>query len=1437
MLVPSLLFILVMAIAIVAITKSKMLNKLFKRLLIGCLSFSLFVTSPLLIIPLNLHNDAAFAAGTDPCATPGNDGVGNVTTIVNSYFAANSGTLNAGVANTTITLGTQSGATTPVAVGDLLMLIQMQDADINSSNSDSYGDGVAGGGDGGVPAIPAYTSGTVGFPATGASGHTAINNAGRYEFVQAIAVSGGGGSGSTITIKGTGANRGLNYRYRQANFVAGTSGRRSYQIIRVPQYASMTLAMGAASVVPPWNGTIGGVFAVDVAGQINFAGQTLDLRGKGFRGGAGRKLELLNSPVIADSNYDYRTDTAVQPNKNGSKGEGIAGTPRYVLNYFDPSTISADGNPTGTLAFTDNIDEGYVNGSYSRGAPSNAGGGSTDGNDRSLNDFNSGGGGGGNGGDGGNGGRSFSNQIPTGGYGGKAFTTTEIDNGQRLIMGGGGGAGTTNNGSRSISRGQTSSNYSDGSPTSANQQESDTPAGIFSSGGAGGGVVIIRANNLTGNGIVDLRGVAGLSVGRDGAGGGGAGGTAYITANTSTASINVQGSGGPGGYATFGLAHGPGGGGGGGVLVRKTPISSSITFDLSGGAGGQTGTTNNSGPPNHGAVAGVGVNLEINAVDSPGIKSGDQCVPQLTVIKTTSTPEITKPATGAMTAIYKIKVTNAANKSPATNLRISDTLPAGFTYLATTSVTCTTSTVAGPCGTTVTDLSATRSTTTDPTVPATPSWGTFRIPDQESVEITFTVSIPNAQALGTYQNPATATYDDPARTVANGTTTATYDTANTGEDVTITAASQTPFVCDGRFYQIRATGNNSTLYLINRFNSPYSDITLSSTSTNTVLNGLGYNPLDNYMYALLRGTSSGDTSGVTTTNALYRLSNNAIVSFGGITGLPSVAPNRFAPTAADFGPDGSYYVSRAGGSTELYKINIATRTATLITMSQNTGNIGDFAYNRIDGQLYGVGGAGNTTLFKINPVTGSVTTVTITGTSITPEAWGTAFFDPIGTFYAYSNGGRFYRINKDTGVATLLSNAPGASVSDGAVCQFTSEKIDTVKSAGTVTRVNATTFDIPYTVQVKNTGVFNAPNVQITENFNLDPTFTAGSPTISIPVAPAVTSGTLTVNPSFTGITPTTYNLLSGTNSLAAGASGTITFTVRLVYPSAGVVPTAVLNNQVYASTITSTTAPSTPNPGFTFPSGIPVPPPDLLTADISTNSNALPVTANGDTPSPTPVNLPTASNPNLLLVKRITAINDVPIATAVNDGVASADDNANWRSTTSTTPISPAAPNDYLKGDITRSGVKPGDRIEYTIYFLSAGDTDITSVTICDLIPPNTTFVNNAYDVVGGGSNLGIVFANSTIITPTSYLTGLFDSDRAKFYPANTVPPTTCKNPTNNANLTSGDNTDGIVVVDVVQRTTAIIPVPANEKIPFATGVGTPANSYGFVRFQVKVK
>ncbi|HEY9650765.1 MAG TPA: hypothetical protein V6C95_08885 [Coleofasciculaceae cyanobacterium] len=194
---------------------------------------------------------------------------------------------------------------------------------------------------------------------------------------------------------------------------------------------------------------------------------------------------------------------------------------------------------------------------------------------------------------------------------------------------------------------------------------------------------------------------------------------------------------------------------------------------------------------------------------------------------------------------------------------------------------------------------------------------------------------------------------------------------------------------------------------------------------------------------------------------------------------------------------------------------------------------------------------------------------------------------------------------------------------------------------------------------------------------------------------------------------------------------------------------------------------------------------------------------------------IPVASNPNLLLVKRITAINGVDFTNFVDDPISNNDNASNWPTPSST----------YLRGAIN-STVKPGDGVEYTIYFLSNGSKNATNVKLCDLVPTNTTFVPTAFNGLtpteGGlpGSDRGIALAlNSTSLpaNPTVYLTNTGDTDRGQFFPPGTSLPTAC----------SGNNTNGSVVVGVVT---------APNALPPATAPGTPSNSYGFIRFRVKV-
>src|SRR5438132_1683094 len=319
------------------------------------------------VIALGFPSIPASAAGG--CATPGRDGTATLNGVINTYYPGSGTATGSGA----ITLGAATGAATPIAIGDLVLIIQMQDATINATNTGAYGDGVAGD------------------PATG---WTSLNNAGLYEY--AVATSAVPLAGGSLTISGALINT-----YTQAAPTAA-QGQRDFQVIRVPQYVAATLTAGLTAT--PFNGSTGGVLVFDVDGALNLNGAAVSVSQSGFRGGLGRQL----AGGAGGTGTDYVNLSANL--FHAQKGEGIAGTPQYV---FSPLTGAANNN----------LVDGYPNGSTARGAPATAGGGGTDPHP-SANDQNTGGGGGANGGAGGMGGHSWTTHPAVGGFGGTAFPAT-----------------------------------------------------------------------------------------------------------------------------------------------------------------------------------------------------------------------------------------------------------------------------------------------------------------------------------------------------------------------------------------------------------------------------------------------------------------------------------------------------------------------------------------------------------------------------------------------------------------------------------------------------------------------------------------------------------------------------------------------------------------------------------------------------------------------------------------------------------------------------------------------------------------------------------------------------------------------------------------------------------------------------------------------------
>ncbi len=220
----------------------------------------------------------------------------------------------------------------------------------------------------------------------------------------------------------------------------------------------------------------------------------------------------------------------------------------------------------------------------------------------------------------------------------------------------------------------------------------------------------------------------------------------------------------------------------------------------------------------------------------------------------------------------------------------------------------------------------------------------------------------------------------------------------------------------------------------------------------------------------------------------------------------------------------------------------------------------------------------------------------------------------------------------------------------------------------------------------------------------------------------------------------------------------------------------------------------------------------------------------------------PSSSNPNVLLVKRITQINNDTVSVGGDDlsGYINQDDATNPYDDNDITvaePVDPGDPpkdtdqwpdpNTNLIGGIDGGNVMPNDEIEYTIYYLSSGDATAESVLFCDYVPTFTSFIPNGYTGSTPQASGGIGGADLSIELyrdgSTDYHTGANDGDSATYFgpgidPANSFPDIDCDGDGNGTNA----NPNGAVVVNL-------------GDLPDATSDATGA--YGYVRFRTRVK
>ncbi|MEN9579725.1 MAG: hypothetical protein RJA70_2734, partial [Pseudomonadota bacterium] len=327
----------------------------------------------------------------------------------------------------------------------------------------------------------------------------------------------------------------------------------SSQVVRVPEYASVTIAATGRIVATPWNGDIGGIAVFLVNGVLANNG-AIDVIGAGFRGG----IQKGNSAITGCSMLNPVSNSAAELAKVAQKGEGI-------------------------------VSSRYNNNARARSNVVNGGGGGVC--------HNSGGGGGGHAGAGGKGGRTWrvdpDPAIPgkgtgrdVGGFGGVGLTYNAE---QRMILGGGGGAGQQNNNIggtgaagggvifvRAGSVTGTGKFLADGANGKPSTGKGNDAAGAA---GAGGSVVVRSADGLACTTASANGGIGGSVNFQDhGPGGGGGGGYVLFQSQTAVCARVVTG-GAPGTQTDKGDFAGPSYGATAGGAGTATLISSSFPTD------------------------------------------------------------------------------------------------------------------------------------------------------------------------------------------------------------------------------------------------------------------------------------------------------------------------------------------------------------------------------------------------------------------------------------------------------------------------------------------------------------------------------------------------------------------------------------------------------------------------------------------------------------------------------------------------------------------------------------------------------------------------------------------------------------------------------------------------------------------------------------------
>ncbi|MFK7786451.1 MAG: T9SS type A sorting domain-containing protein [Crocinitomicaceae bacterium] len=182
----------------------------------------------------------------------------NISGVINAYTNVTT------ISGTTVSVGSSAG----YSAGDQVLIIQMQGATINESNSSSFGN------------------------------ITGIGNAGNYEFATICSVP----NGTQLIVNNV----------QRTYSVSG-----NVQVVSVPVYDDATIT--GTLTADPWNGSVGGILVFECNGTLTM-NAAIEISGLGFRGGAITTSTYSCSAFSNVTDYFYN----ITDGRGANKAEGVA---------------------------------------------------------------------------------------------------------------------------------------------------------------------------------------------------------------------------------------------------------------------------------------------------------------------------------------------------------------------------------------------------------------------------------------------------------------------------------------------------------------------------------------------------------------------------------------------------------------------------------------------------------------------------------------------------------------------------------------------------------------------------------------------------------------------------------------------------------------------------------------------------------------------------------------------------------------------------------------------------------------------------------------------------------------------------------------------------------------------------------------------------------